>query len=189
MGQYYKPVNTESKEWVYSHDVKSRWKRDDGKVFMMGEGLKLMEHSWILNKLMRTIEGLLIPGGAWYKKPIVWAGDYADNEPESDTNLYGMCQDNKKILPKPLSVAQSKSYQYIVNHTKKEFVDKNKVPSKDGWTIHPLSLLTCDGNGRGGGDFHGTSRMKTVGRWCRDVISLEKTLPEGYKEIPFKLTE
>lgn len=153
----------------------------------IGNGLKLMEHSWMLNNFMRAVERLLIPGGAWYKKPLVWAGDYANNEPESDTNLYDMCQEDTKLKPKPLSNTDSKSYQYIVNHTKKEFVDKNKVPSKDGWTIHPLSLLTCDGNGRGGGDFRGNS--KTVGRWCRDVISLEKTLPEGYKEIPFKLTE
>ena len=187
MGQYYKPVNTESKEWVFSHDIKSRCKRYDGKIVMIGNGLKLMEHSWMLNDFMRAVESLLIPGGAWYKKPIVWAGDYADHEENSDQNLYGMCEDNTKLKPKPLSKVESKSYQYIVNHTKKEFVDKNKVPSKDGWTIHPLSLLTCEGNGRGGGDFHGEG--KVIGRWSRDVISLEKTLPEGYKEIPFKLTE
>jgi hypothetical protein len=59
----------------------------------------------------------------------------------------------------------------------------------DGWRIHPLPLLTCEGNGRGGGDYRGESDL--VGRWSRDLISVEPVLAEleGYKEITFDLIE
>jgi len=59
-----------------------------------------------------------------------------------------------------------------VNHTKKEYVVK---PRKGEY--HPLSLLTAEGNGRGGGDYRGSG---DVGRWARDIISMEDDIPEGY---------
>jgi hypothetical protein len=43
-------------------------------------------------------------------------------------------------------------------------------------------LLTAEGNGRGGGDFEGIGE-KFVGTWARDIISVEKELPKGYKQI------
>jgi hypothetical protein len=88
----------------------------------------------------------------------------------------------QKLIPKPLTKKEAKEFQFIVNHTKKEFVDKAKVPSIDGWQIHPLSLLTAQGNGRGGGDFR-NDKNKFVGRWATDIISVEKEVPKGYKEI------
>jgi hypothetical protein len=70
--------------------------------------------------------------------------------------------------------------RYLVNHTKKlcldlkaEDVDRGKDKHGDSiWNIHPLPLLTCSGNGRGGGDYSG-SKMNIVGTWAGDVISLE----------------
>jgi hypothetical protein len=62
------------------------------------------------------------------------------------------------------------SYTYIVNHTKKVYVKKT-----DG--LHPLSLLTAEGNGRGGGDYNGPN-MDMVGTWARDVISMENEAPD-----------
>ena len=76
-------------------------------------------------------------------------------------------------------------------------MDKNKVPEIKDWEgakIHPLPLLTCEGNGRGGGDFRGDEKG-IVGSWARDVISVEKTNPlvttdtMDYKEIIFDLDE
>lgn len=161
----------------------------------MGEGLKLMEHSYINNKLMRCVEALLAPGGAWHKKPIVWAGDYADNEEHTDENFYSMADGAQrdgegvsiKYLPKPLSLASSKKHRFIINHTTKEFVDKNKVESVEGWRIHPLSLLTAEGNGRGGGDFR--RENDCVGIWARHIISVDTVVPEGYKEVNPKFVE
>jgi len=81
--------------------------------------------------------------------------------------------------------------KYLVNHDKKEFVDKTKTPKdSDGWAIHPLPLLTCEGNGRGGGDFRGESDL--IGAWARNRISIatkKSDIPKGFKEITFDLVE
>ena len=81
--------------------------------------------------------------------------------------------------------------KYIVNHDKKQFVDKTKVPSDaEGWRIHPLPFLTCEGNGRGGGDYRGKSKL--VGIWARDMISIEtkkSDIPKDYTELIFDIVE
>ena len=175
MGQYYKPVNLLTREWVYSHGY--------------GNGLKLMEHSYIGNDFVRAVEGLLAPGGRWHKANIVWAGDYADKERDSrgipkSSTLYGSVSRYKKIKPR----IRKAELRYLVNHTHQTYVDLKTIVKHEGtWRIHPLPLLTCDGNGRGGGDYHG-ERMDLVGAWARCSISMEKTAPYGYQIIaaPFK---
>lgn len=195
MGQYYKPINLNSKEWLYTHDY--------------GSGLKLMEHSWMKNPLVQAVETLLMPEHKWHKSPIVWAGDYADGEldeqgnplmerwtddsgkeREAEINLYSQCDDEYKLYPREREVP--KEFKYIVNHTKKEYVNKDSVPNNDGWRIHPLPVLTCEGNGRGGGDLHperANGDFSLVGRWARDVISVESKQPRGYKKLNFDLIE
>ena len=192
MGQYYMPVSLTSdkqnvKSYVYSHHITSRYKGYDGKMHTSGQGLKLMEHSYLKNKMMLCVEALLIEGGEWHKTPIVWAGDYSDHV-RNEMNYSDMCDSTdegehvaRELIPKPLTAKQQKEFQFIVNHTKKEFVDKKKVPNVDGWQIHPLSLLTSSGNGRGGGDFRGDNDF--VGTWAADVISVEKEIPADFKEI------
>jgi hypothetical protein len=145
-----------------------------------GNGYKLMEHSYIGNQFMFVVESLLCSEGMFYKCRLVWAGDYADNEDGADKNLYTVAMDDcggKESVGLPK--VDMSSYRYIVNHTKKLYVDKN-LEFEDN--IHPLSLLTADGNGRGGGDYSGTSE-ELVGTWARDVISVEKDLPTGFKEL------
>jgi hypothetical protein len=61
-------------------------------------------------------------------------------------------------------------YTYIVNHTKKVYVKKTG-------DLHPLPILTAEGNGRGGGDYHGPN-IDMVGTWARDVISMENEAPD-----------
>jgi hypothetical protein len=195
MGQYYKPVCLSDNKknvigFIYSHDIKSRYKREDGQTFIVGEGLKLMEHSYINNKMMRCVENLLTPGGEWFKKPIVWAGDYAEPEEHTGENFYGMAYGTQRdgegvsiqMKPKPISLVNSKKHRFIINHTTKEFVDKECVKKdNNGYRIHPLSLLTSEGNGMGNGDFRGGN--KYVGTWARHIISVETTVPAGYNEI------
>lgn len=69
----------------------------------------------------------------------------------------------------------------LVNHTKNLFVDTRKHAE-----IHPLPLLTCEGNGRGGGDYSGP-HMEYVGSWARDILSVEDaqwlTKREGFAEF------
>lgn len=205
MGQYYKAISLDKKQWVSSWDFES--------------GLKLTEHSWIKNPFVNAVEKLLRPGGAWHKTRIVWAGDYADKEKGKNYNLNDLCysleynpskkeyiQEMKSYAEKkgeklniretslfdkikPAKVKFTTGYKFIVNHTKKEFVDKSKVPSVSGWVIHPLSFLTCEGNGRGGGDFGGEDKQGLIGSWARGVISVENKAPKGYKEIFFNLID
>lgn len=180
MGQYYKPVklNDEGRVdgWLYSHDYDN--------------GLKLMEHSYIGNNFVGAVESLLIPSGAWHNSPIVWAGDYADALQENgvelkdadgyDITLYSLCNDNNKLNPQPLENAEQ--FRYLVNFDKKQYVDKQACEEfEEGWAIHPLPLLTADGNGRGGGDFRGDNDY--VGFWSGDCIGLVEQLPEGFEEI------
>lgn len=166
MGQYYKPTSIEKKQHVYSHDYDA--------------GLKLMEHSYIGNTFVSVVENMLIEGGAWYKDRIVWAGDYADGENgEESENLYHIVGENKV---NPEAKELPKQYRYLCNHTLQQFVDFTHItPAADGWTIHPLPLLTADGNGRGGGDFRGENPL--VGMWAKHSISIETVQPEGYLEI------
>lgn len=190
MGQYYLSVKLDQTKripvaYLSPSDIKFKWTRNDGKVFYMGTGVKLMEHSWLKNSFVHSIERLLTPGNDWYKSPIVWAGDYADQEPGASTNIYGMCEEEIKV--KRPKKTLNKKYHYIVNHDKKLYVDKRNVPCVDGWGIHPLPLLTCEGNGRGGGDYRKDSDL--IGSWARNVISVEDHIPEGYNELIFDLTE
>jgi hypothetical protein len=78
---------------------------------------------------------------------------------------------------------------FVINHTKKQFINKAKVPNKDGWRIHPLPLMTCEGNGAGGGDYWGKDSKTLVGSWARDVISVSGTKPKGFTELKFNLAE
>jgi len=107
-------------------------------------------------------------------------------------NLYQMCNDlpDLKIKPQPVS---TKWYPYIVNHTRKEFVDKRRNSEYESthWDddddkpslIHPLPLLVSETAGGGGGDYSGTNESD-VGCWARDFITMESKPPgEEYKEF------
>ena len=180
MGQYYNPVIlTEDQKpigFFYSHDF--------------GSGLKLMEHSWLKNPFVRYVEKFLEA----QPSKIVWAGDYADREPDTEKNLYELSEAAIKLThdeaPKENiwdHKFKTKYYRYLVNLDTFEYVDKNKIPENAGWKIHPLPLLTCEGNGRGGGDFRGDSNL--IGLWARNRITVSNKKPKGYDELIFDLVE
>ncbi len=163
MGQYYKPTSVDKMESLYTHDY--------------GSLSKLMEHSYINNDFVEIAEYMLSPKGKWHKHSFVWAGDYADEEENSEKNLYMIA---KEIQLK--DYPEGSSGRYIVNHTKKQYVDKDILPEdEEGWSVHPLPLLTCEGNGRGGGDYRLWN--DNTGYWARDRISVEETAPEDYEEL------
>jgi hypothetical protein len=185
MGQYYKPcfINKETNrviQWGYSHDFDN--------------GLKLMEHSWIENNFVRFIEAKLIQSPMY----LVWAGDYAPNEilteseiekfnieGETGLNLYSLSEYSEKLEPSE-DIAPLRA-KYLINFDKKQFVNKSKMPKdKQGWKIHPLPLLTCEGNSQGGGDYFSDNGKKFIGIWGRDLIGIvsKKTdIPKGFEEI------
>jgi hypothetical protein len=172
MGQYYYPIilSADGKVvvWMNAHAYRN--------------GLKLMEHSYIGNNFVSTFEYGLSPEGIYHKTRVVWAGDYADNEPDQQQNLYQLC--NYYNCVSPPENKDPLKYVFVVNHSKKLFVDKSKIAGKK---IHPLPLLTAEGNGRGGGDFHGDSPL--IGSWARDVISVEESAPADFEELLFDLEE
>jgi len=176
MGQYYrgcivKQDRTTVDKWLYPHDYDNQ--------------SKLMEHSWLKNDYVRTFEELI------YKNPqrVVWAGDYADNCRIRKTNVYQRCTQEKKITP-PKVYWNENAPRYIINHIKKQYVDKNDIPKdSDGWRLHPLPLLTCEGNGEGSGDFGGHGNRYLVGKWARDLISVDNEPPINYKKLQFDLRD
>jgi hypothetical protein len=160
MGQYWKPVCVDRNESIHPHSY--------------GEGLKLMEHSWKQAPVMRVVCKLLMPNQPWHKTRLLWVGDYADGY----EILY---QESKEIKPEVIPSTLPENY-FLVNHTKKEFVDMSKCPTDtDNWTIHPLSLLTAVSNGMGGGDYKGDE--KYIGYWVGDQISVEVEKPVNCNEI------
>ena len=169
MGQYYKPVNLETMEWVYSHSY--------------GSGLKLMEHSWIGNDFVGAVMTLLSPKNKWYKSSIVWCGDYYNEEGEDD--YYGEVEDENKLSDIESMTEEKQLNSIIVNHTKKMYVVCKELRKNNWkWRINPLPLLTALGNNRGGGDYHdGNKDFDKVGIWARDIISVESSVPKGYKKL------
>lgn len=191
MGQYYKPILLkEDKKSIDLHFHPIHY----------DNGMKLMEHSYIGNALVGAAEYFIEDDPC----NIVWAGDYADNEPNIDDNLYfiASCEEYEPQCMTPQYIGKkqkkgmgyvlkmfcktSKRTRYIINHSKKQFVDKTKCPILNDeykMIIHPLPLLTADGNGRGGGDYRGNNK-NLVGTWARDYIEVStSTPPADYTEI------
>jgi hypothetical protein len=170
MGQYYFPMILDSQGiivvWMDATNYKS--------------GMKFLEHAYIGNQFVSTFEYGLSRESIYYKSRVVWAGDYADAEPKTIENLSHMRSEYNLICPRPKN---TDNYRFVVNHTKRQFVDKNSVKEhENGYRIHPLPFLTVEGNGRGGGDYFGSSEL--IGSWARDVISVEQFAPdESYVKI------
>jgi hypothetical protein len=191
MGQYYKPVNLDKQEFLLCYDY--------------GSGAKLMEHSWIQNPMVTAILIALTPAGRWHRDHLVWAGDYMDEglflegingKNESDLTLYDCCivkegQPAAPINKVRLILPDGPEPKFIADHDTKEYVSLDNLPEEEptdpGWHIHPLPLLTCSGNGRGGGDFRANNIY--TGRWSGHSISAEFIVPEGHTEIWPNFTE
>lgn len=144
-----------------------------------------MEHSYVGNAFVETIVATL----QQHSQRVVWAGDYADPEGDGHT-LYDHAHAIHNVPCEIVQAATPEPYRYLLNVTAKEYVDMTKVPvERDGsefsLSIHPLPLLTAEGNGRGGGDFRGDEEY--VGRWARDFISVKPDAtawpPKGWTEI------
>jgi len=178
MGQGYRAIILASKQPNEKELIRT-WV-DSG---VYGNGYKLREHSYIGNKYVEAVEYLISPLGMFHKSRLVWAGDYADEEQGLSENLHTMSYadiiEQKMSSPNRYDMS---AYRYIVNHTRKIYVDKNIETET---MYHPLPLLTAEGNGRGGGDCtHSNCKMLSlVGTWARHTISVEIDIPEGYAQL------
>ena len=139
MGQYYKAIILAEKS-ENSNEFICTWLEPLGN----SEGSKLTEHAYLTSKTVATVEIQISPEGTHYKSRVVWAGDYADPEPRAGTNLYEAADEMRLTSVGCIHVPTP--YRFIVNHTKRQYVDRDKST-----VLHPLPLLTAEGNGRGGG--------------------------------------
>lgn len=176
MGQYYNILTMKNNRYkVYD---RSYYNTQRQKEYMMA---KLTEHSWIGNSTMESFSNII------FRNPqkIAWVGDYAD-----DTKKYEIT--NKELTLKKIKALRkiahksnkeitmeyrplNTKYMLLVNWTKNQYIDMYEYiekNSKDGWCLHPLSLLTALGNGKGGGDYYGINK-DMIGTWAFDKISFE----------------
>jgi hypothetical protein len=172
MGQYFRPIILD----------------DDGKPMRFFEShyynddYKLMEHSWMnehyeAKGMVVAVESFLAMDAAL---PVIWSGDYDDEK------LWNLCEPHMEVrfddttppsyLSTPGVRVTAASHPFVVNVTRKEYVDKREVPRDDFGAIHPLPLLTVNSNGRGGGDYRGS--WEHVGRWSdKSRIAVTATEP------------
>ncbi|MBP3917366.1 hypothetical protein [Clostridium sp.] len=205
MGQYYKAVCIENKEYISSYDY--------------GSGSKLMEHSYLRNTFVEAVARLLLKNNNWYKKRIVWAGDYGENISildglydevikvkleqkntnnyykdykleDIDVNIYeiaSLCFEKISPFNEEESYELEGIVRYFYNVDKKEFIDINRcrITSEYGHIIHPLPLLTADGNGLGLGDYHvrGDDDEFIVGSWAGDRIVASYEFDNEYNDF------
>ena len=66
----------------------------------------------------------------------------------------------------------------------------SKCKDKDGWILHPLSLLTAVGNGRGGGDYpENRVDYYMVGAWAGNTLEITDKVPDGYELEDVRFSE
>ena len=197
MGQYYRPIiKTDDGIEILNRNLII----DGQEEYTMA---KITEHSWIGNWFMEAVCDKIYNSD----KPVrlIWMGDYANEfECYFKDNFNGLTQtqienyhkaawgepDRGKAIDR---VAFDFMNKYIVNHTKKIYIDcslyyKSSVMKCDGdeWCLHPLSLLTCIGNGLGGGDYKAptdASTFELVGSWAWDEINITDEIPQNYDLI------
>lgn len=185
MGQYYKQaLRQDGQTRLFNSQYADR---DDNSWNNYNDynGLKLMEHSWLRNPFLTAMTKQLYN----HKGRLVWCGDYAD-EPDdfkdiswtSYDEIYGN-KDETEILSDYKDFDYT--HKYLLNMTKKVYLDFDLYIAKcdsDSWCVHPLSLLTAVGNGRGGGDYHDEyPDAYLVGSWAGDELKVVDKVPAGYE--------
>lgn len=198
MGQYYRAIvkKQNGRNIVYNRYVMRNGKPE----YMMA---KLTEHSWWRNDFVNAVCLALYESKE--KRRVAWIGDYAEsylNSIDKD-NFNGLKQkqidklcertwncDGIAVNPTDFTL----DGKFIVNHTKQEYFagtpyfENSCMRSQEygDWCMHPLPLLTCIGNGLGGGDYHSPTTDSTeeyIGTWAWDEISIEDKAPTDYTEI------
>lgn len=173
MGQYYTIVNVTKNEILDYRDI---------------DGLKLLEHSYIDNEVAVWLRDKLARD--WTGDVVVHIGDYFEgNEKIKTQNWY---EKHAKTIHMGEFENIYKTYPYILNLDKKEYVDISELRSErpmwdDDWffSYDPLLLLTALGNGEGGGDYYGQLNNDKVGSWAGDHLACtdDKNELEGYEQL------
>jgi hypothetical protein len=190
MGQYWTA-------WVCEKEFKDR---PPGKLVAVfdptayNDGFKLTEHSYQGSETIGAVHAYLLNK---QDKHVAWIGDYGSYHEDYDIIKNRVTEAGywkmkfAESLPSKASKCEhlTTSKGYLVNYTQKQFIDLaqyHDVP--DGFCLYePLPILTAISNGKGGGDYEGTS-MKYVGAWAFDNIGVTEdagTL-DGYEQLKDK---
>lgn len=207
MGQYYRIVNFDKKEFLYSWDY--------------GCGSKLMEFSYIgddlkSNEFVGALINLL--QDSWKNDRVLVVGDYSNVDyakkvlPEKadfisslydefglDKNESFYYCDEELNFKKVTDVKSKKAKRYLINNKTKEYIDLKHLPIEWSYedekgvyytSIFPLMLLIAFGNGLGSGDYRG-EECSDIGSWCdsSDGIEFVNTVPKGFEELNSYFTE
>lgn len=200
MGQYYSPQIFKSNKPMSEETLLASFYCHE-----YGQGLKLTEHSFFTNPVVEAVIACVCSFG---KARVAWVGDYSDDitRKKETYSLYHHNHERLNIHPYQ-APKMPKGLVWMINQTKKECVNLETYPKYFKATryslgennclvekkeisnmLHPLPLLTCMGNGRGGGDYYdkywGTETADYVGRWAGDIITFSDKEPnDNYTEI------
>ena len=159
---------------------------DKYKAFYSMGVLKLTEHSYFDNALTNEICRRLV-----YKTHrLAWVGDYAEISDLTEYMDEEFLIKEKKLKGTNVQYKPFNWRKYIiVNLSKKEKITLNEYYERinDEWCLHPLPILTCIGNGKGGGDYFSSVGQEYIGYWAQDEIMLvrceESSNYKDYEEI------
>ena len=213
MGQYYKAVNIDNREYLEADSF--------------GGGVKLMESCYVGNRFVNALTGLL--SGHWHGDRVMYIGDYAwddgalcgyscsgvdllrglkeDGSLCADPYVSSDSWDNADVycplperttwvnrgngfyepvtLPARKGVFDCDKRRYVVNETQGVFYDREELEMQRGCdlTQDPLLIFPAVGSGLGGGDYHRDEGAELVGSWACQTISASNERPEGLREI------
>ena len=184
MGQYYMAVLGNE----FGTDCKVFNRSVDGEYTFA----KLLEHSWWENSFVNSFsERLCNELGR-----VIWCGDYAD---EPDDFAFPNCSASyipcyREVWGDKVQMLSSTSTnfklddKFLINYDMKQYVDlneyKEKSIDKHGWCIHPLTLITAVGNGRGGRDFHeGNIGFEHVGIWAWHLLTISDAPEKDFTKL------
>lgn len=156
------------------------------KAFYSMGGLKLMEHSYFNNALTNEICRRLVNTA----HRLAWVGDYAEISDLNGRMDEGFLYKERTLKGTRVQYQPFNWRNYIiVNLSRKEKITLNEYFERmnDEWCLHPLPILTCIGNGKGGGDYYSSVGQEYIGCWAQDEIMLvryeESSNYKDYEEI------
>lgn len=196
MGQYYMPL-------LRKAIGNKKYKDTAFDAHAFGNGLKLMEHSYVGNNFVNEI---------WYQligNPcrVYWVGDYTEPgdarlSKKTVAKFKRIWRGNKGYYTIPFGSPElprdvQTEWPYLINHTKKEYVNVLNLGTMEqlyNYTLSPLPLLTATSNGRGSGDYPDEfPGIEDVGSWAGDVLETtgNEDMFRGYteKKIVFRSYE
>lgn len=168
----------------------------------------LTSFSYSGSATMGILEHLLSPDGNWYRSRVSCSGGshagtlkaavsrIDDEAYESGVNDFRQFRPNRKMIEKWMPPQQAGSapyrYPYIVNHSRREYVDVRKSLEAESldksdeeaqqcakgnpryYMLHPMPILVADD---GGDRVNGDVNNVYMGRWAREEVSFESDCP------------